>query len=105
MWYSAVIALLRAEPDFELTSGPSLALLTFRYRPQGVPDSDLDALNARLVQAVNDHGRTYLTPTRLHGQGLSASRSARPTPSAATSRRPGRQSVRRCGFSRWSPPT
>ena len=62
-------AWIEADPDFELTSGPSLALLTFRYRPQGVDDeATLDALNARLLEAVNDDGRTYLTQTRLRGR-------------------------------------
>ena len=62
-------AWIEADPDFELTSGPSLALLTFRYRPQGVDDeAALDALNARLLEAVNDDGRTYLTQTRLRGR-------------------------------------
>lgn len=51
-----------AHPHFELTTRPSLSLFTFRYAPKG--ESDLDELNAKLVQAINDDGRIYLTQTR-----------------------------------------
>ncbi len=53
-----------AHPEFELTTRPSLALFTFRYAPADA--DDLDGLNARLLQAINDDGRIYLTQTR-HG--------------------------------------
>ncbi len=58
--------LIRASADFELTSGPNLALLSFRYAPTDV--QDLDALNDRLLRTVNDEGFTYLTKTRHRGQ-------------------------------------
>lgn len=51
-----------AHPDFELTTRPSLALFTFRYAPK--KRRDLDDLNTRLLQAINDDGRIYLTQTR-----------------------------------------
>ena len=54
-----------AHPDFELTTKPSLSLFTFRYAPKG--GSDLDALNAKLLQAINDDGRIYLTQTGYGG--------------------------------------
>ncbi|MGI9502521.1 MAG: pyridoxal phosphate-dependent decarboxylase family protein, partial [Geminicoccaceae bacterium] len=52
-------------PEFELTTKPSLSLFTFRYAPSGA--GDLDDLNARLIQAINDDGRIYLTQTRHDG--------------------------------------
>ena len=58
---------IRAEPDFELLAPRSLALLNFRYRPAGRPDDTLDALNARLLEALNDSGRLYLTQNRVRG--------------------------------------
>ncbi len=58
--------LIRGSADFELTSGPNLALLSFRYVREGV--ADLDDLNDRLLQAVNDGGFTYLTKTRHRGR-------------------------------------
>jgi len=57
---------IEAHRDFELTTSPSLSLFTFRYAPKDCPD--LDALNAGLLQAINDDGRIYLTQTRHHGQ-------------------------------------
>jgi len=56
---------ISAHPAFDLTTRPSLSLLTFRYAPAGT--GDLDDLNARLVQAINDDGRIYLTQTRYQG--------------------------------------
>ncbi len=54
---------IAAAPDFELVTPPILSLLSFRYRPDHA--ADLDALNARLIQAINDDGRIYLTQTRF----------------------------------------
>ncbi|MET7245505.1 pyridoxal-dependent decarboxylase [Methylobacterium sp. EM32] len=61
-WARELAGLIAQEPDFELTTDPILSLFTFRYAPEGA--GDLDALNARLVERINDDGRTYLTQTR-----------------------------------------
>ena len=58
-------ARIDAHPDFELTTQPSLSLFSFRYAPAGAPA--LDDLNAKLLQAINDDGRIYLTQTRYKG--------------------------------------
>lgn len=55
------------EPDFELISEPRLALLSFRYCPESRSPVELDDLNRRLVECLNDSGRLYLTPTRVRG--------------------------------------
>ncbi len=60
-WTDELAALIDADPDFELVTPPSLALLTFRYAPDGLVD--LDGRNADLLQAINDDGRIYLTQT------------------------------------------
>ena len=61
-------AAIDAEEDFELVVAPRLALLCFRYRPSGVEDAAaLDELNERLLRALNDSGRLYLTQTRVAG--------------------------------------
>ena len=58
-------AQIEADPDFDLTTPANLALLTFRYRPPGLDDVTLDAQNERLLHALNDSGRLYLTQTRV----------------------------------------
>jgi aromatic-L-amino-acid/L-tryptophan decarboxylase len=68
-WTEELARWIAAEPDFELVTGPSLALLSFRYRPAGIQDGDrLDSLNERLLNAINDDGRLYLTQNRLRGR-------------------------------------
>lgn len=63
-WAGELAGLIAAEPGFEIVTPPILSLFTFRYRPPGLPESELDALNARLVERINDDGRIYLTQTR-----------------------------------------
>jgi len=65
-WAGSLAERIKATPDFELVTPPILSLLSFRYRPADV--ADLDALNARLIQAINDDGRIYLTQTRFRDQ-------------------------------------
>jgi aromatic-L-amino-acid decarboxylase len=62
-WAQSLARRVEAAPDFELATPPILSLFSFRYRPDGV--ADLDALNARLIQVINDDGRIYLTQTRF----------------------------------------
>lgn len=64
-WAQELHSLLEAEDDFEIVTAPVLSLFTFRYAPEGV--SDLDDLNQRLVDAINDDGRIYITQTRVKG--------------------------------------
>lgn len=55
-------------PDFELMVPRRLALLNFRYRPAGVTDAgELDRLNERLLEHLNDSGELYLTQNRVRG--------------------------------------
>jgi aromatic-L-amino-acid decarboxylase len=57
------------EPDFEIVSPLRLALFSFRYRPHGLDDeAALDALNERLLHALNDSGELYLTQNRVRGR-------------------------------------
>ncbi|TNF19227.1 MAG: aspartate aminotransferase family protein [Rhodobacteraceae bacterium] len=66
-WSQALCDRLGAEPDIEIVTPPVLSLFTFRYRPAGVAEDDLDALNQRLVDTINDDGRIYLTQTLVGG--------------------------------------
>jgi len=67
-WAARLEARIESAPDFELASPRQLSLLNFRFRPDGVAEDDLDALNERLLEAVNDDGFTYLTQNRVHGR-------------------------------------
>ncbi len=52
--------------DFELLRDPVLSLLCFRFRPAGVEENSLDVLNERLLHALNDSGKLYLTHIRIN---------------------------------------
>jgi aromatic-L-amino-acid decarboxylase len=56
------------ETDFELVAPVPFGLVCFRWRPPGRTDQELDALNARLMAAVNAGRDRYLTHTRLGGR-------------------------------------
>ena len=56
---------IASDPDFELMAPRQLSLLNFRYAPAGA--DDLDSVNARLVNAINDEGVTYLTQNIING--------------------------------------
>ena len=57
-----------AAPDFERLAPVPFGLVCFRYRPPGAADEELDRLNERLLAAVNDTGRVFMTHTRLSGR-------------------------------------
>lgn len=63
-WLEGEIA---AHPDFELMAPRSLSLLNFRYAPAGADAGALDELNERLLHALNDEGRIYLTQNIVRG--------------------------------------
>lgn len=65
-WAADLERTIRANADFELMAPRQLSLLNFRYAPAGT--DDLDALNERLLEAVNDDGFTYLTQNRVAGR-------------------------------------
>ena len=59
---------IRAREDFEILAPRTLNLVCFRYHPRGVDDrEELNALNERLLQAVNATGKAFLTHTKLRG--------------------------------------
>lgn len=65
-WARELAGLIDAADEFELVSQPMLSLFSFRFAPQGA--RDLDELNQRLLTAINDDGRIYLTQTRYDGK-------------------------------------
>lgn len=68
-WTQRLAALIGAAPDFQLTTEPRLALLSFRYAPEwAAHGADLDKLNEALLERINDDGCIYLTKTRADGR-------------------------------------
>jgi aromatic-L-amino-acid decarboxylase len=63
-WSVELAERLAAEPDFEIVSAPVLSLFSFRHKSGEDPDQH----NIRLVNAINDDGRIYLTQTRVEGR-------------------------------------
>jgi aromatic-L-amino-acid/L-tryptophan decarboxylase len=59
---------IEADPEFELMGPVPFGLVCFRWRPAGRTEDELDALNARLLAAVNADRRRHLTHTRLGGR-------------------------------------
>jgi glutamate/tyrosine decarboxylase-like PLP-dependent enzyme len=55
-------------PGFELLDEPTLSIVNFRCRPQGVAEVDLDALNQRVVNRLVGGGGFMLAPTVLRGR-------------------------------------
>ncbi len=64
-WSQQLCARLSRSPDFEITTKPFLSLFTFRYKPDDTENPD--DLNLRLINAINNDGRIYLTQTRIDG--------------------------------------
>jgi glutamate/tyrosine decarboxylase-like PLP-dependent enzyme len=57
-----------AEPAFERLAEVPLNIVCFRWRPPGVPEEQLDALNKRLGQALLDDGRVHAGTTLFEGK-------------------------------------
>jgi aromatic-L-amino-acid decarboxylase len=61
-------AWIAADPEYELLAPAPFGLVCFRWRPPGRTEQELDALNARLLAAVNAGRERHLTHTRLGGK-------------------------------------
>ncbi|MBV8990225.1 MAG: aspartate aminotransferase family protein [Solirubrobacterales bacterium] len=57
-----------AEPDLECLADVALNVVCFRYHPRDALDSELDALNRRLGDAVLDDGQIYFGTTVYAGR-------------------------------------
>jgi aromatic-L-amino-acid decarboxylase len=60
--------LVEAEPDLELLAPIPLNIVCFRWRGAGIPDAELDAINARILVEIQESGFAVLTSTRLRGR-------------------------------------
>lgn len=60
--------LIRDRSDMDLAVAPDCNIICFRYRPAGVPEEDLDALNDRIRQTLLEQGAFYIVKTKLRGR-------------------------------------
>jgi aromatic-L-amino-acid decarboxylase len=59
---------VEAEPYYSIAAPVTMAVVCFRAEPPGLGVAECDALNERIVDAVNDGGDVYLTHTTLRGR-------------------------------------
>ena len=66
-WAEKVHEAISEMPDMEIVTVPMLSLFTFRLVPEALKGKAeaLDALNMRLIEAINNDGRIYLTQTKI----------------------------------------
>jgi aromatic-L-amino-acid decarboxylase len=57
-----------AEPGWEVAAPHPFSVVCFRFTQPGVDGPASDALNERILEAVNATGEAYLSSTRLHGR-------------------------------------
>ncbi|MFG3257355.1 pyridoxal phosphate-dependent decarboxylase family protein [Streptomyces sp. NPDC048172] len=59
--------LLHAEPDFETVHRPEANILCFRYRPHGVAEEDVHALQVAIRNRVKLRGRFFISKVNVDG--------------------------------------
>lgn len=59
---------LRAEPDVELLAPVLFSVVVFRFAPAGLSEPERDALNQRVLEAVNRDGRSFLSHGVVKGK-------------------------------------
>ena len=57
-----------AEPELERLAEAPLNIVCFRWRPQGIPENQLDELNRRLGEQLLDDGRVFAGTTLYEGK-------------------------------------
>ncbi len=67
-WAGELAAHVKQEPDFILFEPQHLGLVCFRFTPEGMTGKeDLNALNHRLMNLLNESGKIFLTHTKVDG--------------------------------------
>jgi aromatic-L-amino-acid decarboxylase len=59
---------IRDHAAFELLAPRHFSVVVFRYHPDGHSEAELDALNARILDAVNAGGEIFLSHTKVKGR-------------------------------------
>ena len=61
-------ALIEAEDELDLVVAPQLSILCFRYRPDGIDDDRVDAINESIRERIQLDGDYLMSATRVHGR-------------------------------------
>ncbi|QYO65397.1 pyridoxal phosphate-dependent decarboxylase family protein [Leptolyngbya sp. 7M] len=59
---------VEASDDFEMMAPVTFSLVCFRAKQAGMSDVEIDALNERIMNAINASGEAYLSHTKLNGK-------------------------------------
>lgn len=59
---------LRSEPDVEILAPVLFSVVVFRFAPAGLSEPERDALNQRVLEAVNRDGRSFLSHGVVKGR-------------------------------------
>ena len=59
-------ARIDSEAELELVAAPQLSILCFRFRPDGLDDDRVDALNSEIRDRIQLEGEYLVSPTRVH---------------------------------------
>jgi aromatic-L-amino-acid decarboxylase len=57
-----------ASPDFERLAPAPFSVVCFRARPRRLPERELDVLNEKLLESINQTGEIFISHTRLTGR-------------------------------------
>ena len=63
-----IVAQVDAAPELERLADVKLNIVCFRLRPSGVPEDELNDLNQRLLDALLEDGRVFVTGTVYDGK-------------------------------------
>jgi aromatic-L-amino-acid decarboxylase len=59
---------LEKEPDVTLVAPTPFSVVAFRWQPPGMSDAEADAANARILAAINEDGRTFVSHALVRGR-------------------------------------
>ncbi|HPT20920.1 MAG TPA: aminotransferase class I/II-fold pyridoxal phosphate-dependent enzyme [Bacteroidales bacterium] len=60
--------MIAGEDDFEILAPVIISVVCFRYKPAGLKEEQINLLNMKLNNQLNDSGKIYLSHTALNGK-------------------------------------